>query len=368
MDIINQSELTENEIAKIKFSLSSTGITINEKLHDLFNLERGEGVHGGIEVKIFNNIHLYILLYSKKEYLTPYELIKVDNCFYIKYDNYNIPLEIIYNNQLDKNYTNNDIPYNKIARLSNDRLNISVLKGCIYNNNNKLACQFCDIAKKKDLYFNSIEDIREVIKFCKKNHNKKIKHILITGGALPDSKLFKYIDVLKCIKSEWNINVYLMMTPPKDFKILKQLYNEGLDEIAFNLEFWDRTIAKKIMPGKGKIEKESYFNAYKYATKLWGKDGNVRSVIIVGVEPLENTLIAVEEISKVGVMPILSPFKPVKDTKMENHTTINSEEMLNIWRDASLIAKKNNIHLGPKCISCQNNTITIPAGSFYEYY
>lgn len=356
-----------NKKVKIKFYLMTKGVYMPLKIKKLIYINHQEGAIGGLEIVILDNIHLNVPIVNE-EHISLASLAFIENKLYIKYEKEYIDVCIIENDDFNNLTTTNNTPFSKVSRLSFDRINFSVLKGCIYNMKNGKACKFCDIAKKKELFYNDLNDIKEVISYSKKNLSHKVKHALITGGAIPQNSLYKYLDVLKLIKKEWDLNTYLMMTPPKDLHFLNELHNEKLDEIAFNLEFWDRKIAKEIMPGKGDISRETYIETLKYATKLWGKNGQVRSLLIVGIEPIENTILAIEYLSKIGVMPILSPFKPVNNTDMKDVPYVSYEVIYDLWVKATEVVKKYNMHLGPKCIACQNNIICVPDSDYYKKY
>ena len=106
------------------------------------------------------------------------------------------------------------------------------------------------------------------------------------GGASGDypQEHFRILKIIKYIKSKTSKPIYLMTLPPKDNSVLEQYYSAGVDEVAFNIEIFDRSIAAKIMPGKGAIALETYKNALLYSVKLWGKTGNVRSLLVYGLE------------------------------------------------------------------------------------
>ena len=146
------------------------------------------------------------------------------------------------------------------------------------------------------------------------------------------------------------------------------LYAAGVDEIAINIEIFDRNIASKLMPAKGSIPLYRYFNSLDYAVSLWGKSGNVRSILIVGLEQPETTLAGVSKLVERGVMPILSPFRPIPNTPLAHYPPPAPESMIYIWQKAQDIAENAGMTLGPLCICCQNNTITLPINSKYRLY
>ena len=148
-----------------------------------------------------------------------------------------------------------------------------------------------------------------------------------------------------------------MSIPPMDCNVLTDLKNAGVTEVAFNLEIFDRNLAVQYMPGKGRIPLARYENAFKKATELWGKSGNVRSALIIGLEPLESVLKGVEYLCRQGVSPILSLFKPAE--QMEDFFAPDSRDVLFIWEKAEQICSKYGIPLGPSCHYCEDNVLKI---------
>lgn len=159
-----------------------------------------------------------------------------------------------------------------------------------------------------------------------------------------------------------------MIEAPSDSVFLDELYKCGLNEVGMNIEIWNRSLAKKLMPGKGSIPLRRYLGALEHAVSIWGSAGAVRSILIAGLEPLESTLKGVEELAKRHVMPILSPFRPVPNTPAENHSMLDGETMFRLWVEAQDICENHGMTLGPLCVCCQNNTISAPLGDKYIYY
>ena len=112
-----------------------------------------------------------------------------------------------------------------------------------------------------------------------------------------------------------------MFSPPPYLTIIKQIVDSGVQDIAINIELFNSDLSAKVIKGKSRIGIDKYFEALEYAVTLIGNKGNVKSLLIVGIESYGDTLLGVEELAKRGVMPILSIFKPVKGTPLENYPT-----------------------------------------------
>ena len=138
--------------------------------------------------------------------------------------------------------------------------------------------------------------------------------------------------------------------------VMKGRYLQGANEIAFNIEIFDDNIAKTLMPGKGMISRNEYLKALQRAVDIFGNRGQVRSMLIVGLEPLESFKRGVEALCQIGVSPMISPFRPMRNTKLEHFVPPDFNECQNYIETALEITKKYNIELGPLNIVNQNNT------------
>ena len=150
-----------------------------------------------------------------------------------------------------------------------------------------------------------------------------------------------------------------MCTPPKCKDKIKEFVEAGVSEIAFNVELFDRNLAKQYMPGKGQITLQQYLDSLSYAVSLLGNKGNVRSMLMVGLEKSENTLKAVKTLCENGVQPMLSIFRPTPNCTLSHIIQPSNKEILSLYFEAQKICKSYNLTLGPSCPSCQNNTLAI---------
>lgn len=355
---LNEDKTFKN-LMRLKIGLLVHGVRVDErKVPDNFKKAVGSAFDLIIDNKLYINTYVNI----KYSSLSPFSIDWIsENKFKLTYnDKFIANVNIDYYDKYSTKKTQNNIEYSTIAQFFTDRLRIHPFPSCIYGISKANACKFCDLGnctQTPNKY--ELDDIFEVIDFYV-NSNLPIRHFLIGGGTSLGEKSWNVIiDIVKHIRLQTNRDIYLMSVPPPQ-DVLDKLYLAGVNEVGFNVEIFDRECAKKIMPQKGKIKINEYYKAFQYSIKLWGRDGNVRSLLMIGVEPLESTLAGVEELCKIGIMPILSLFRPLPNTPMENITPLNHEQVHDLWVKASLICKNYNFILGPTCVPCQNNTLSFP--------
>lgn len=353
---------TKEILIKLKISLLNQGIRISSKAYIEMEKMGGynESVFSSIDILLFKNLRLNAPVNIFLNSLSPYELNFKENSFYLYYYHTQIcNVELESNKSFINLKTRNGIPYKQIAFISGDRLRIKPEAACYFKRNGS-GCFFCHENKKDKLSSEDygLADIEEVIDYC--IENEQFRHILIGGGSAdPCTDNNKIIPVIKYIRSKTSKQIYLMCLPPNDINYIDKYIAAGVSEIAFNIELYDRELAKKYMPGKGKITLEDYIIKLEHATFFLGSYGNVRTMLMAGLEKKENTLSAIRLLAAKGIQPMLSIFRPVTNCKLFYAIQPSNEDMYTLFYEAEKICKEFNLFLGPSCPSCQNNTLTI---------
>lgn len=342
----------------VKIALLNHGITFTHKALE-YAKKQGkirEAVFDAIDIKIFDTVYVNVPFSCKFCSFSPFSIDLQNETFVLLYNaEFISKIEISFMpEQLINKKTSSGVPYENIINIANDRIRINPAPVCIFKKMN-IACKFCNLPIQNSLY--DISDIKEVIDYCLENVS--FKHFLIGGGTYSIQGGWEVIiEIASYIHSKCNKKIYLMSIPPSNLDILHNLYNAGISEVAFNLEIFNRDYAIKLMPGKGKISKENYIYTFKEAVKIWGKKGNVRSLLIYGFDPLNIFLEGIETLCKNGVEPIISIFRPLKDTPLENLNPPSTIELFSLYQSCQEIVHKYSLILGPDCIECQNNTLS----------
>ena len=342
-----------------KIALLNHGIIFTDAALD-FCRESGdikEAVFDAIDAIIFDKVYVNIPYKCKYTSFTPFSIDLQKNQLVLLYNDLVISnIDIFYTpNSLKNKFTKSGIPFESIINLATDRIRVNPAPVCIYKQKG-LACKFCNLPKYNYSY--TLEDCKEVISYCL--DNVSFRHFLIGGGTIgTDSKSWDIIiDIARFIRSQSDKDIYLMSIPPYDTKVLDQLKSAGITEVAFNLEMFNRDMAKKYMPGKGAISISRYMEALQYAVSLWGRSGKVRSLLIYGLDTDQAFVEGIEKLCILGIEPIISVFRPLSGTEFETLNPPPTVNLLSIYKRCSNIAKKYGLILGPDCPMCQNNTLS----------
>ena len=362
-NITGEEEFLKENISTqigLKIALLNQGCNIKKNAYDFLN-SKGiikDAVFSSVDFQLSNGLFINAPVNLKFSDFSPFSIcINFENELELSY--YDEPLSKITVEMQPKwanLHTKNNIIYSKMAYLSTDRLRIKHEPVCYLKKVGK-GCAFCSIPVSKTQF--DSQDLKEVIEYLLSNPT--FRHILIGGGS--GNPLIEYkqiIEISKFIRSKnTKIPIYLMSLPQTSMKILKKYKKAGINEVAFNIEIWNRELAKKIMPGKGDIPLETYLQALCNATKLWGTNGNVRTALIVGLNDFESLIESIQVLCQNGIQPMLSVFRPMKNTKLESYVPPSNSELFFIYEKAQSICTYYNLKLGPSCNACKNNMLSI---------
>lgn len=250
------------------------------------------------------------------------------------------------------------VPYSEIAFLSTDRLRVHLTNFCEFKKHGK-GCQFCNIKPSMDVM--DLRNVEEVVAdYCKNGRDLGLTHFLVGGQTAPESDSKKIIDIIKIIRKHAKYADIYAMVIPYSKEMIREMYRAGMNQLSCNIEVFDEELALKYMPGKRQKTESDYIETLSYATTLMGRSGNVRSMVIVGLEPMSGLIKGITKLVENGIQPILSVFRPLPDTPLENSSAPSMLSLYQLYLQVQEICKKHQLLLGPECINCQNNTLALP--------
>lgn len=234
-----------------------------------------------------------------------------------------------------------------------DRVRLQLISGC----SNK--CKFCNATEFK-YEFNSIQGLEKALKIALSQ--SKVRHVLISSGSVKNEDLEKITEMYTYFGNKYpNLNLDIMMTP-REFNsytdssqyenYLKLLKNNGITGISTNIELYNKDALKKYCPEKFAIGQDNYFKFLELAVKIFGKN-KVRSLLIVGLEPLSDTLKGVEKLAQIGCNPVLSPLFPYGKANFPP----NANLFIEAKQKSEEICKKYDMLMGPLCNPCTHNVL-----------
>lgn len=290
------------------------------------------------------------------------ELVWADGGFRVRTDSFEIdalPLPVpAYHDQV------NDAGerYTSFAITHTDRVRISPVQGCA------ITCQFCDLPYEFRYGTKRVDGLVDSVRRALADPVLPAHHVLISGGT-PRVDDYGYVNEVydRVCAAFPETAVDVMMVPMAGLLDPARLKAAGVHGMSINLELYNAERASKVMAGKAKISREAMLDFIASAAEVFGP-GRVRSLLLLGLEDLDDTLQAVRCLAERGCDPVLSPFRPDPSTPLRGLLPPDTATLATAYEAArDIVAEYSDVRLGPRCIPCHHNTLTFPDGTDAYY-
>jgi hypothetical protein len=126
--------------------------------------------------------------------------------------------------------------------------------------------------------------------------------------------------------------VGVQLAPERDFSGYDRMIRAGVDHLSFCVELMDPEWFARICPGKARMMTQGlFFDAMAYCAQRM-PPGAVSGEIIAGIEPIEQTLEAIDFITSLGAFPTVCIFRPTVDSDMEAWPAPEYDDMHRVMR------------------------------------
>ena len=244
--------------------------------------------------------------------------------------------------------TQDGIPYSKIAVLhSRDVLATTVSQRCVRWRHAGERCQFCAIEYSleggRTIGLKTPEQLAEVAEAAARLDG--IRHMVMTTGTLNyDDMGVKYLaKCVRAIKAVADIAIQAQFEPPARPDDMLLLRQAGTDTVGIHLESFSQATRERITPGKATISVERYFETYKRAVEIFGRN-QVSSYIIVGFGDSEETIVAgCRQLAEIGVYPFVVPLRPIMGTPLEHSAAPDPALLQRIYRQVAAANRQHGL-------------------------
>jgi len=189
----------------------------------------------------------------------------------------------------------------------------------------------------------TVDEVLETVRAVFKERASRIIYLSI-GFAEGDDGGMKFLEpYVRAIKSHFNCLVAVEALPPARNEWIEKSYACGVDSLLYNLDIFDEELFSVICPGRaGFIGRKRTLEALKYAAGIF-PNGTVASHLIVGLEPPGSTIMGIDFLTDMGVVPILPIFRPSKDRPIDV-TDLVAEVIIPVYQHLYRTLKKKGIN------------------------
>ena len=236
----------------------------------------------------------------------------------------------------------------RVGVLQGTYLGIYIEPACAFwRSTPSLACRFCTTGVNvgtAEEGRKTVEDVVETARAAKERSGVTFVHL--NSGFQGERDLDGAGPFVKALKERVGVLVGLQMTPSRHLWKYRWLRDLGVDHLSFCFEFRNPEWFARLLPGKQRaFGQKAFLDAMEYAARLYGP-GRVSGEIIAGVEPLEDTLRAIDEIVAVGAFPTVCVFRPTRGSAMEDHPPPDPADMRVVFRRVAEACRDAGLPVG----------------------
>ena len=244
--------------------------------------------------------------------------------------------------------TSRDVPMNRIGVLQGTCLGIYVNPVCAFWNYAPAEnCLFCTTGQNVGVAEAAVKTVEDVVETCwAAKEESGITFVHLNGGFQGSRGLAFIAPYVEAIKKDVGLLVGVQLAPERDFAGYDRLIALGVDHLSFCIELLDPAWFARVCPGKARMHGQRlYFDAMRYcASRL--PHGAVSGEIIAGIEPVANTLAAIDDITALGAFPTVCIFRPTVGSDMERWPSPTYTEMRQVMAHVYEACRRHWLPIG----------------------
>jgi len=341
--------------AELKVDLLCSGLRIDPscRLDDDGDTFSGSeaGLGSGLEIVLpGDKRELWINVPVNEKFVekTPYRLLETEGEYRLLDEMRNFTYEVGLPRHPDwyGQQTSRGALMSEVATLNGTCLSFYIGDRChFWSSPQSMNCKFCNIGLDPGVAMErTVEDVVETAQAAQSNSD--VTFATLSSGYQGAKGLTKVFPYLEALKSRTDLLVGIQFIPEKDLTLYDQVIDLGVDHLSFCFEFYNADYFKRYLPGKSEeVGRKTFFRAIEYCARKLGR-GRVSGEIIAGVEPIQDTLRAIDYIGFVGAYPVVCVFRPLTGADMEETPAPDFDEMVNVYRHVYKTCKAHRLPIG----------------------
>ncbi|MFT7618526.1 MAG: hypothetical protein ACI97A_002169 [Planctomycetota bacterium] len=345
--------------AELQIELFCKGLKIDDScdlMGDARHVARTRaGLGSGLEMVIPGDLKdLWLNVPVEEDFVdsTPFTLKKrVDDYFvHSQKDDHDYKIVIPGEPKWYEEETTSGIKMAQVGVLQGTYLGIYVSNSCMYWYGDEPGnCKFCTTGANvgvNEVAEKAVDDVVEVALRAKEESGVTFCHF--NTGYQNGRGLEQLAPYVKAIKERVGLLTGIQCVPvvEKEHWQYDAMLDLGADHFSFCYEFHNPEYFAKYLPGKeATVGQDAFFKSLEYCQGKMPK-GACSGEIIAGVEPIEDTIAAIDYITGVGAFPTVCIFRPVIGSDMEDHPSPEYDEMKRVMTHMYRACRKAGIPMG----------------------
>ncbi len=320
----------------LKLDLAIRGVLLDDALRAREDLFRAPGVRGPVtrtvELVLPGDVLVSAPIDESFTADSPYLLTAADDRFYVQSETGREEVRIVPPPSYYAKSTRSGTPMWRVGNSYGPYIAINPAKRCGFSERGS-QCRFCD-ASTQGLNRSepiSVEDVVDTVREAFADGLIEFVYLHIGYLDTDDAGALFIEPYVRAIKRHFDTLVAVQLQPPRDNRWIDYLYAIGVDAISYSVQIHDETILEQVCRGRvEQVGRKRYYDALAHAAAIF-PNGTVWSDLIIGLEPLDSTRAGVDALIALGVLPVLSVFRPLGDTELRDHPMPTTEEVAPVF-------------------------------------
>ncbi len=251
---------------------------------------------------------------------SPYELRAEGATFVLASEAQRCEVRIVPPPRFYRQTTRSGLPMWRVGSAYGGYLAINPAAGCAFVPRG-LACDFCDLPSRAPDRVEplAVADVVDTVRAAFAEGAVEFVYLHIGQHAGDDAGVEFLEPYVRAIKRHFDTLVAVQLQPPRDDFWIDRTYAMGVDALSYAVEIHDPQRLAELCPGRVReVGRDRYYEALAHAATVF-PSGTVWSDLIVGLEAPESTIAGIDTLVGLGVLPVLSLFRPLVDTRLRDH-------------------------------------------------
>jgi hypothetical protein len=239
---------------------------------------------------------------------SPYVLSEQDHSFVIEGRDGRVDVRLVPPPDFYKSTTASGLPMWKVGKVYGSFLAVHPDTACGYSMRGA-PCSFCaggEPSPPEHVFTPSIDDVTDVVRAAFAEGAAEFVYFNLGYTGTEGGGIEFLEPYIRAVKRNFDTAVAVQLHPPADHRWIDRTYAIGVDALNYSIEVHDPELLAQYFPGRAqRIGRARYYEALQHAARIF-PSGTVWSELIVGLEPIASTLRAIDTLTAIGVLPVLS--------------------------------------------------------------
>ena len=196
-----------------------------------------------------------------------------------------------------------------------------------------LECKYCRHKGPRLKTAFSTRDLIEALEQVRKEVPVDMVHLSSGFVESEDGGVLGLEPLVAEIRNHFNVFVSIDVMPPAHNDWIDRTYAMGVDAVYYDIDVFDPSLFGALYPEKQEaFRHQRYLEALAYAARIF-PSGAVCTHLVLGLEPLASTRKGITSLTEMGVLPVLTFFRPQSDSPLASRWQLQEEAVMPLYQD-----------------------------------